>query len=954
MEPTFIKKEREIRQSEDFTSLRALGIKYVQELTGAFWTDYNEHDPGVTILEQLCYALTDLAYKTNFDIEHHLFNSDDNDQAFFKPQDILPCNALTIKDYRKVILDSFFEVKNVWFDKIDLSTNSINGLYRIYLNLDDSIKTEEEKEAVVAKVVKFYNGIRNLSEDVEDVVVLSKKEVKIFGDVEVDGIREIESVYADIYYYIQQYLSTEVQFYSLQEMIDEGKDLQEIFNGPLLKHGFIKDEDLHPRVSKLLISEIIKIIMQLEGVISVKNLYLQIGDKRFDNQIELADDELPSLSMKISSSENTRNIEFFKGDVHYGGVDNQAVLRKLNEMLSSNTRVYRLNEEYFDIEKGEELSIEYNSIQEHFPAVYGVGEDGIPGGPDKKRIAQAKQLKAYLVIFEQLMVNYLAQLSHSKELFSLKTELNQTYFFDLVRGKISNVDPLLADDNESFIEDKLLFEDRIPKHYDKGLEVLVKQGDNYEDRRNRFLDYLLAVHGESFIQYSLSQFNYYYEDEEFEKELIKNKTRLLKSLAFINKERAKAFDYSKDAFGTSNVPGIVEKLSALLGLYEGGKDEESEIGYRFRSLTTSFKDFGVELIDEKLWKRKKRLWEKWTSLENIEEADLEAQSEYIDEVDYDLGALSEEKQKELIDRTVFVNSKILSPYFLREGLLKDNYRVYWDEGSKKHFLVYKSEELWEKVGEFDSFDDAAECALLLSEKIRQLNIQSEGLHFVEHILLRPKVKDQKFGIYLCDEEGIPFLRSEEQFTYERRLEIIELLKDEITIYGNYAVEITENKDFEVRFQTSKENILFISLKANDSVEYTHEQMENLYKHLANVERLVAYEDKIDYYIRHSSKDMIVPEHFFAFRISIILPNWSARFENKEFRSIAEETMKDQIPAYISPSFLWLSVNEIEEFEQLYFEWLNLKKNNKPEDEDKLDQLNNEITQMLMTFASNKD
>jgi hypothetical protein len=34
----------------DFVSLRKQGIDYVQQLAGDIWTDYNLHDPGVTIL----------------------------------------------------------------------------------------------------------------------------------------------------------------------------------------------------------------------------------------------------------------------------------------------------------------------------------------------------------------------------------------------------------------------------------------------------------------------------------------------------------------------------------------------------------------------------------------------------------------------------------------------------------------------------------------------------------------------------------------------------------------------------------------------------------------------------------------------------------------------------------------------------------------------------------------
>ena len=38
----------------------------VRRLSSALWTDHNTHDPGVTTLEVLCYAITDLAYRTDF------------------------------------------------------------------------------------------------------------------------------------------------------------------------------------------------------------------------------------------------------------------------------------------------------------------------------------------------------------------------------------------------------------------------------------------------------------------------------------------------------------------------------------------------------------------------------------------------------------------------------------------------------------------------------------------------------------------------------------------------------------------------------------------------------------------------------------------------------------------------------------------------------------------------
>ena len=59
-------KNKPLQQAEDYRLLRAQGMDYIQCLSSKVWTDHNLHDPGITTLEVLCYALTDLAYRTAF------------------------------------------------------------------------------------------------------------------------------------------------------------------------------------------------------------------------------------------------------------------------------------------------------------------------------------------------------------------------------------------------------------------------------------------------------------------------------------------------------------------------------------------------------------------------------------------------------------------------------------------------------------------------------------------------------------------------------------------------------------------------------------------------------------------------------------------------------------------------------------------------------------------------
>src|SRR3546814_5658876 len=74
----YIDKKRKLEPAMDYELLRSLGLKYIEELGSKSWTDYNAHDPGITIMEQLCYALTELRYRSDFDILDLMADKDGN------------------------------------------------------------------------------------------------------------------------------------------------------------------------------------------------------------------------------------------------------------------------------------------------------------------------------------------------------------------------------------------------------------------------------------------------------------------------------------------------------------------------------------------------------------------------------------------------------------------------------------------------------------------------------------------------------------------------------------------------------------------------------------------------------------------------------------------------------------------------------------------------------------
>jgi hypothetical protein len=91
--PVTIPKQRSVEPALDCAALYATGLKHVQEIAGRIWTDYNVHDPGVTTLELLCYALTDLSYRAAFPVQDLLAsetNNADGMQNHFSARRILP------------------------------------------------------------------------------------------------------------------------------------------------------------------------------------------------------------------------------------------------------------------------------------------------------------------------------------------------------------------------------------------------------------------------------------------------------------------------------------------------------------------------------------------------------------------------------------------------------------------------------------------------------------------------------------------------------------------------------------------------------------------------------------------------------------------------------------------------------------------------------------------------
>jgi len=471
-------RDTEVPAHLDFAFLREKGLEHIGKFSGRIWTDHNTHDPGITILEALCYAILDLGYRTQLPIEDLLAqeSDDDQDNNFYTPAQILTCNPVTIVDYRKLLME-IDKVRNAWLEPsrdavfyFDKKKNcfckpmedglpvgqedcfqkiELNGLYHVYIEMEQVVlpdKPEDVKAEIQLAVKEVLSAHRNLCEDFEDITILCAQDLGICADVEIYPGENQNEIYAEIIRRLRDFVTPSVKFYSLQTMLEKGKTMEEIYAGrPLLPNtdpatmaqadfrsfGFIDTDELEqiPRRRELHLSDLYTVIHEVPGVKTVKNLCLKnLESPPLKCQEDLDKCHTEGFDWRFHLQENhlaALNIDDITINLSSSGSALSVNAPKIKQEISS-YRKSRLGDPFLDSKPPiglyrDDLA-DYNSIQNEFPRVYGIGETGLPENASLLRKAQAFQLQAYLLFFDRLLADYLNQLGNFRENFSLERE----------------------------------------------------------------------------------------------------------------------------------------------------------------------------------------------------------------------------------------------------------------------------------------------------------------------------------------------------------------------------------------------------------------------------------------------------------------------------------------------------------------------------------------------------
>jgi len=904
----------------DFDFLRKSGIELIQRLSGKSWTDFNLHDPGLTILEQLCFSITELAYRTNFPLQDLLADEfgkiDYNKNAFFTKQEILTTNPVTINDFRKVIIDEIEAVKNVWLSPIKsaYAQSALNGLYKIIVQVDP--KTAEKllidtniSVNISEQVRKCFVEKRNLCEDIlTEIVVLKPEKLIIEADIMVENHRLSEEILAYVYHHLENVLNPPVKYYTEDELLSMGLSIDQIYNGPFLTKGFIPDSELKSRTTLIDPIELIKSISEIDGVLSVKNLKIvNTQQSSFNKPFRIAEDSFALLDTKSSE----QKIKIFKDNIE-SNIKRPVFRSILNKIRETGKRDFISsfygNSSLEKIDGKFRNNKVFHSIQNLFPTIYGIGHEGLPNNATKSRKGQAKQLKGYLLFFEQIMANYLSQLSNIGDILSIDLNQNdsRTYHANPLYG-IPDVKYLLHAFTSRYpeITDQNWkdFKNDVNNGYIKSLNNSIETHNTFNLRKNQILDHFLARFNEFVIPYPVKLFSSLYESNLDENKLnneLRWKSSILKNLPKLSSNRFRAFNYLSSKKSKNNWD-FTAKMRLLL--YISPESFDRKLSAVFDNENISQEPSNTNSISNKLNPVQTYIQSDVTNI-------LIDKSE-INELIRDGLIIRNENVPN--DAFLLQNQEIS---ILQYALDIRNFRIGPDpENSNQHIILYKSpfQEKWTIISRFLTHASAMKSLKNMIDYIKRLNIQSEGFYLLEHILLRPDLNSKVFGFKFITRNGHNLMEHSRWMTYQEREEVmgslIELLSNEVELNDEKLAKLCKINLYSPVSELPDSDIMNKDFDDQNIYSYFKTYSGQKDKFLSRFQMVVKGENHF-----------MINEDFFRLNMTVIFPSWPARFQDKGFREAAENLFRLNSPAHVKVNFIWMGINKMKRFEAWYFDW----------------------------------
>ncbi len=436
-------------------------------------------------------------------------------------------------------------------------------------------KREARRRAMVA-VERVLHAHRPLCEDYLSLETVAPFRVGVCADIDLLPEADLEAVEAAILHAIATYLNPAPVFETLDALLARAVPADEIFNGPYIdfgftvegrevftKPGFLTEEALENCALRTRVhaSDLINIIVDLPGVRAVRNLTL----RAYDGQgVPIGESEswtldVPPGQQPVLFAAGTKLL-LFKNELPYRAQPAETAQTLAHLQALARSALYVPPDQVLPAVSGKWRALDaVYSVQNDLPPLYGTSEAGLDPDTPIERVAQARQLKAYLTFFDQALADYLGQLTAARKMLS-PASIDRMWHTPYLDGL-----PGLRDDfADEFYADPVALAD------DTTRTRLNETEDQFLDRRARALDHLIARFGERFADYALMSFRLSGERLKTAEALLQDRADFLADYPKVSRERGKGYNQrpedAAEVWDSENVAGLVRRSARLLGM----------------------------------------------------------------------------------------------------------------------------------------------------------------------------------------------------------------------------------------------------------------------------------------------------------------------------------------------------------------------------------------------------
>jgi hypothetical protein len=586
-----------------FDSLRRTALQAAQHLAGDHWTDYNLHDPGVTLLEAFAYAATELAYRADAPVATLLADAqgavDWARHGLHPPPAALPCRPSTAADLQRWLLDRVQAADgSAGLAGLSLRPGAWPGV------LDAVLEPAAGADAatLAAAVRREAARVRTMGQDLGVLHLLRRRPCRLLGELRIEGPRAPALIVAEVHQRCADWLAAGPALAERAALLQQGQPTEEVWEGP---PTHLAHEGPTPTpvsaADTVVMADLVRCARAVEGVADVAWLALQPeGEAPQHAAVPLRSLQAPGdgaatpragtvhdagwrlvlaepaadgdLGLRLVRRGNAMDLDPHAVRRQWLELQELRAVRAAQRPTAAAPAGAKVRDGFDDDDDDDgaradaartpaapapEPPPRHVPLQQHLPAAYAVGRSSLGSDATPTDRRRAQQLQGYVALLDQWLAHAAAQQAHWRTLFDAAPEpapsVPPTYaWHTLGPAELPDLAPLL-DTPPAQIE---------ARH--------ARPADAAVARRSRLLDLLLALQGQAWPQHSLRPFLDDLPPPAREARLLALKQALARDICRFNRDRAAGFDPARPAWGRhGNQPGLQRRCALLLGSLPG-------------------------------------------------------------------------------------------------------------------------------------------------------------------------------------------------------------------------------------------------------------------------------------------------------------------------------------------------------------------------------------------------